>query len=139
MESVQRVNRATDELSGHLLAVEGDLGAAGKLTVHAESLDYDAPARRALSSLTCGAEWSGARALGGGRLLWELEAAEQRGAGDNPRELDAGYLFASLGWGGATGRRAPAGSGSTATPGTASSTPRSRPSTSSTAGPTSSW
>ncbi|HSM51242.1 MAG TPA: alginate export family protein [Thermoanaerobaculia bacterium] len=99
LESVQRVNRATDELSGHLLAVEGDLGAAGKLTVHAESLDYDAPARRALSSLTCGAEWSGARALGGGKLLWELEAARQRDAGDNPRELDAGYLFASLGWG----------------------------------------
>lgn len=97
LESVQRVNRATDELAGHLLAVEGDLGGAGKLLLHAESLDYDAPARRGLSSSTFGVEWSGSRALGGGKLLWELEAARQRDAGDHPSELDAGYAFASLG------------------------------------------
>jgi len=98
LESVQRVNRATDELDGYLVALEGDLGGAGKLLVHAESLDYEAPARRALSSTTFGVEWSGARTLDGGKLLWELEAARQRDAGDNPAELDAGYAFASLGW-----------------------------------------
>jgi len=50
LESVQRINRATDELSGHLLALEGDLGGAGKLLLHAERLDYESPARRALSA-----------------------------------------------------------------------------------------
>ena len=52
LESVQRINRATDELSGHLLALEGDLGGAGRLLLHAERLDYESPARRALSSLS---------------------------------------------------------------------------------------
>jgi len=98
LESVQRINRATDELAGYLVAFEGDLGAGGKLLLHGESLDYDDPARAVSSSTTLGVEWSGARALGGGKLLWELEAAVQRDAGDNPAELDAGYAFASLGW-----------------------------------------
>jgi hypothetical protein len=98
LESVQRINRATDEIDGHLASVEGDFGAGGKLLVHAESLDYETPARRGLSSTTFGVEWSGARAVGAGKLLWELEAARQRDAGDNPSELDAGYAFVSLGW-----------------------------------------
>ncbi|HEX4929667.1 MAG TPA: hypothetical protein VFV62_03085, partial [Gaiellaceae bacterium] len=97
LESVQRINRATDELDGHLLSAEGDLGAGGRLLVHAETLDYETPARRALSSTTVGVEWSGSRALGGGKLLWELEVARQRDAGENPSDLDAGYAFGSLG------------------------------------------
>ena len=99
LESVQRINRATDELSGHLLALEGDLGGAGKLLLHAERLDYESPARRALSSLTWGAEWSGVETFAAGRFLWELEAAAQRDAAKNPRPIDAGYFFASAGWG----------------------------------------
>ena len=99
LESVQRINRATDELSGHLLALEGDLGGAGKLLLHAERLDYESPARRALSSLTWGAEWSGVETFAAGQFLWELEAAAQRDAAKNPRPIEAGYFFASAGWG----------------------------------------
>jgi len=100
LESVQRIFRSTDALDGHLLHVERDLGAAGKLTLYGYELDYDDPARWRFSSTTVGAEWKGGRPVGAGKLLYELEVATQRDAGRNPSELDAGYLFVSLLWSG---------------------------------------
>ena len=98
LDAVHRINRATDELAGHLGNVEVDLGGAGRLTVYGYLLDYDAPSRRRFSSSTYGAEWAGSRTLAGGKLGYELELAQQSDAGDNPGRIDAGYGFAKLGY-----------------------------------------
>jgi len=101
LDKVRRINRAVDDLEGHLLRGEFALGAAGKLAVYAVRLDYDDTARAGLSSSTWGAEWSGERAAGGGSFGYEVELARQRDAGSNPGRIDAGYSFLSLGYKGA--------------------------------------
>lgn len=100
LESVQKVNRGVDELDGHLF--EGQLEFdSGRLTFYGQLLDYDDPARSKLSSSTLGAEWSGTHHCAHGSLLYELEYARQRDAGNNPGRIDADYRLATVAWQGA--------------------------------------
>jgi hypothetical protein len=98
IEGVEKINRGTDMLDGHLAQAEIDLQAAGKLTFYGFHLDYDTASRRKLSSSTWGAEWKGARSAGNGKLLYELELARQSDAGSNPGRIDADYSFVRLGY-----------------------------------------
>jgi len=100
LDAVHRINRATDELAGHLGNVAVDLGGAGQLTVYGYLLDYDRPSRQRFSSATYGAEWAGDRTVAGRKLSYELELAHQADAGDNPGRIDADYGFAKLGYAG---------------------------------------
>jgi hypothetical protein len=98
LAAVHRVNRARDDLDGHLLRGVIDAGAAGKLTLHGLLLDYETPARRGLSTATWGAELAGERAFAGRwKALWELEHALQSDHGDNPGEVDADYTYVKAG------------------------------------------
>ncbi len=71
----------------HLLNLGGKLGGA-TLTGYAYLVDYDAPGP---STLTLGARLAGSLPAGEISLPYDLEAAKQSDAGDNPREVDAWY------------------------------------------------
>jgi hypothetical protein len=85
-----------DRLGGshHLLTVPlrwGSDGFGGTLTAYGYLLDFD-PGPTSLSSRTLGVEWKGKA----DRWQWELAAAQQVDAGDNPNQVDAGYLDAEI-------------------------------------------
>ncbi len=94
-----RIFGDSQPMASHYLNAAIKAGGAGTLTLYGYLLDYDRRQDAGRSSLTWGAELKGGRKLGGSdnKLLWELEAAEQSDAGDNPRTIDAGYLNALLG------------------------------------------
>jgi hypothetical protein len=76
-----------------LLRLSQDIKGAGTLVVYDYLLDIpDAPAS---SSRTLGARFSGAHALGAGKLkvLYTLEYARQSDYGRNPRDFNLGYLL----------------------------------------------
>ncbi|MDA8016643.1 MAG: alginate export family protein [Thermoanaerobaculia bacterium] len=94
---VHRIFGDRVDASHHFLTVPIQWGSdrlGGKITAYGYLLDFDEAA--SLSTLTTGVEWRG-RA---GRWSWELDAAQQEDAADNPREVDAGYLHgnATVGW-----------------------------------------
>jgi hypothetical protein len=98
VDSVQRIFGDSQDMAGHLANAKYAWEGVGSLTLYGYLLDYDALAASGLSSSTFGAELVGKRALENGwSLLYELEAAQQSDAGDNPRNLDAGYIHAALG------------------------------------------
>jgi hypothetical protein len=96
---VDRVNRIFgdhQEMAGHLANAKYAWDGIGALTLYGYVLDYDQAL--ALSSSTFGVELAGGRALENGwKVLYEFEAAQQSDAGDNPNDVDAGYLHAALG------------------------------------------
>ncbi|MDY7093225.1 MAG: alginate export family protein [Acidobacteriota bacterium] len=97
LDEVHRIFGDSQPMSSHLLTVPVSLGGEHRLRLYDYLLDYDRPADAGRSSTTYGTEYTGARELGGGwKLSWEAELAEQRDAGDNPRDLDTGYRNASL-------------------------------------------
>jgi hypothetical protein len=96
---VDRVNRIFGDdfgMGSHLLNV-GFGTSVGKLTLYGYQLDYDRGGPQVLSTRTLGAELQGQRETSWGKVLYEIEYADQSDAGDNPAEVDAGYLFGRLG------------------------------------------
>ena len=97
---VDRVNRIFGDdfgMASHLLNVGFDTP-AGKVTLYGYELDYDDLGPSVLSTRTLGAELKGDRAVRWGKILYEVEYADQSDAGDNPAEVDANYLFGRLGF-----------------------------------------
>jgi hypothetical protein len=96
IDTVNRIFGDSQAMAGHLANAKYAWEGVGALTLYGYLLDYDAPS--ALSSSTFGVELSGKRGLESGlSLLYELEAAQQSDAGDNPRNVDAGYFHAAIG------------------------------------------
>jgi len=99
IDTVNRIFGDSQGMVGHLANANYAWDGVGALTLYGYLLDYDAAS--VLSSSTFGVELSGKRGLENGwNLLYELEAAQQSDAGDNPRNLDAGYFHAAIGAGG---------------------------------------
>ncbi len=88
-----RIFGDSQRMASHYLNAGIKAGGAGTLTLYGYLLDYDRVQDAGRSATTWGAELKG----GNKKMLWELEAAEQSDAGDNPRQIDAGYLHALLG------------------------------------------
>ena len=83
-------------LDGHLLQLAFRPLPEHTLTGYGFHLDYDDPSP--LSTLTAGLEAVGSWPLGGGLALrYEVEAAVQEDAGDNPLRVDTDYRYAALG------------------------------------------
>ena len=99
ISKAHRIFGDSQPMSSHYLNAAIQAGGAGTLTLYGYLLDYDRIQNAGRSSATWGAELKGARPFGGdgNKMLWEIEAAEQSDAGDNPRQIDAGYLNALLG------------------------------------------
>jgi hypothetical protein len=99
LDKVHRIFGDAQPMSSHLLNAKIQLGSPGTLTVYGYLLDYDRAANAGLSTTTLGAEWVGNRAVGDdAAVLYELEFADQSDRGDNPNNIDANYLHASLGF-----------------------------------------
>ena len=88
-----RIFGDSQSMASHYLNAAIKAGGAGTVTLYGYLLDYDRRQDSGRSSTTWGAELKG----GNKKLHWELEAAQQSDAGDNPREIDAGYLHALFG------------------------------------------
>jgi len=98
LNGVNRITGSRDEMTSHLANIRVDWDEVGVLTTFGYWLDYDEPARQALSSLTLGARFAGKRSIGNSRSwLYEASLATQQDAEDNPRRVDAGYAFLSMG------------------------------------------
>ncbi|MDH3745617.1 MAG: alginate export family protein [Acidobacteriota bacterium] len=98
VDSVQRIFGDSKDMSSHLVEARFTLSDAARVTGYAYVLDYDRVADSNLSTATLGAELAGHHPLGNNRkLLYELEAARQRDAGDNPSEIEAEYFHGLLG------------------------------------------
>jgi len=98
--NVNRINGGNDDMSSHLLNVDVELGASGKLYLYGYLLDYTDPSRWNLSTTTLGARFTGERKLSGKRAFsYEAAYAQQDDAADNPGRVDADYLNLVLGYG----------------------------------------
>ena len=98
LDRVHRIFGDHQGMESHALHAVVDLGEPGDLTLQGYVLDYDDLV--ALSTATWVVGLSGAQPLGSEgalQLTYDLDLAEQRDTGDNPREVDAGYLKAELG------------------------------------------
>ena len=96
--NAHRITGAIDPLTGHLLHASFGTRGADALIVYAHALDYERDRRR--STATVGAEVTGRRSLGDrGFLVYEVEAARQGDAFDNPASVDAGYVHVAAGAG----------------------------------------
>ena len=97
---VNRVHRIFGDdldMAGHLLFVPIKPAAGHSLTAYGFQLDYDRPSP--FSTLTYGVEYVLTTQVSDSvGLRLELEAAQQRDAGDNPLEIDTDYFLASTGW-----------------------------------------
>jgi hypothetical protein len=97
LEEGHRIFGDSQPMSSHLLTLPVSLGGEHQLRLYGYLLDYDRAADAGRSSTSYGGEYTGAVELSRGwKLFWEAELAEQRDAGDNPRELDTGYRNAGL-------------------------------------------
>ena len=99
IDKVHRIFGDTQPMSSHFLNSTVTIGGVGTVTLYGYLLDYDRPQDAGRSSSTYGVELKGGREIGSGgaKLLYELEAADQSDAGDNPGRIDAGYVYAVLG------------------------------------------
>ena len=97
LENVNRIFGDNLAMASHLLNV-GWSGSAGKLTLYGYLLDYDR--LPLLSTSTYGAEFAG-KAGKNVKFHYEAEYAKQSDAGDNPRDVDAGYYHGMVGIGSA--------------------------------------
>lgn len=98
VRNAHRITGAVDPLTGHLLHASFGTRGVGALTLYAHALDYERD--RGRSTATAGAEVTGQRPVGShGLVVYEAEAALQRGAFDNPTTVDAGYAHLAGGGG----------------------------------------
>jgi len=98
LDRVHRIFGDSLGMQSHALRAVVDTGAAGDLSLEAYVLDYDE--LFALSTATYVVGLAGAQPVTAGgalRLTYDLDVGEQRDTGDNPRQVDAGYLKAELG------------------------------------------
>ena len=98
LDRVHRIFGDHKPMASHLLSAELALP-FGRLRGYGLYLDYDRSIDAAQSTATYGLELTGDRRLGPVKILYELEAAQQRDAGDNLSEVDAAYLHAMVGGG----------------------------------------
>ncbi len=96
VDEVQRIFGDSKPMASHLASAAFSTG-IGKVTAYGWLLDYDETVDRALSRTTLGLELAGKRNRDRYSWLYELEYATQSDAGDNPADVDAGYLHGSLG------------------------------------------
>ncbi|MCY4635430.1 MAG: hypothetical protein OXG04_13155 [Acidobacteria bacterium] len=106
VRNAHRITGAVDPLTGHLLHASfgtRDTGVlrtrdTGALVLYAHALDYERDRRR--STATVGAEVTGRHSVTEtGFLVYEVEAARQADAFDNPMPVDAGYVHVAAGGG----------------------------------------
>ena len=98
VRNAHRITGAVDPLTGHLLHASFGTRGVGALIVYAHALDYERDRHR--STATVGAEVTGRRSLGDRAfVVYELEAARQGDAFDNPASVDAGYVHVAAGAG----------------------------------------
>ena len=98
VRNAHRITGAVDPLTGHLLHASFGSRGAGALIVYAHALDYERDRHR--STATVGAEVTGRQSVGdAGFLVYEVEAARQGSAFDNPALVDAGYAHVAAGAG----------------------------------------
>ncbi len=98
LAEVHRIFGDNQPMTSHLLSAEIGVADAVTARLYGYLVDYDRLQDSHLSSLSAGAELTGRRPLAGdAKLLWELEHALQWDAGDNPAQLEAGYLHAMVG------------------------------------------
>ncbi|MEM8933675.1 MAG: alginate export family protein [Acidobacteriota bacterium] len=99
VDQVHRIFGDDRDLEAHLLFVPCMLAKGHVLTAYGFWLDYDdEPTLRRLSTTTYGIEYTGRHAVNDRvDLRFELEAAHQDDAADNPSIVDADYLLASIG------------------------------------------
>ena len=98
VRNAHRITGAIDPLTGHLLHASFGTRGAGALIVYAHALDYERDRHR--STATVGAEITGQRSIGDAAfLVYEVEAARQREAFDNPTSVEAGYAHVTAGAG----------------------------------------
>lgn len=96
--AVNRIFGDQLRMASHLLEIPLEVGASGRLRAHAFLLDYDDTAFQALSTLTLGLSWADERPLGDRfGLRYEIEAAVQEDAGDNPLVIDTDYIYVMVG------------------------------------------
>ncbi|MFT4647706.1 MAG: hypothetical protein ACI9X4_000919 [Glaciecola sp.] len=100
---VQNTNRISEESSSagnfgsesHVLNLSHDFDGIGKLTAYAYWLDL---ASAVNSTDTFGVRFTGKHNISDDtHLLYSLELAQQEDAGDNPNNVDAGYMMAEVG------------------------------------------
>ncbi|MFT5199615.1 MAG: hypothetical protein ACI87O_002286, partial [Planctomycetota bacterium] len=100
---VQNTNRIFEEGSSagnfgsesHVLNLSHDFDGIGKLTAYAYWLDL---ASAVNSTDTFGVRFTGKHNISDDtHLLYSLELAQQEDAGDNPNNVDAGYMMAEVG------------------------------------------
>lgn len=97
VDTTNRVFGDDRAMASHLLYAGWQLP-LGTLTGYGFFLDYDR-VDLALSTDTFGLEWQGERTFGERKVLFEGEWAHQTDGGDNPEDVDAGYLHLVLGGG----------------------------------------
>lgn len=98
LDRVHRIFGDSQAMQSHALHAVVDTGTVGDLTLEAYVLDYEELA--ALSTATYVVGLAGAQPVSAGgalHLTYDLNVGEQRDSGDNPRQVDAGYLKAELG------------------------------------------
>ncbi len=96
IDNTNRIFGDNKAMASHLLDATVKLP-FGKLSLYDYRLDYDNLADAVLSTNTYGVELVGKQEAGSISWLYELEFARQRDTGDNPNNVDAGYLHAAFG------------------------------------------
>lgn len=96
--AVNRIFGDDLQMSSHFLDVPIKLGGSAKLGLRGFLLDDDETRFGALSTLTLGASFENRHRLEGGYTIrYEIEAARQEDAGDNPLAIDTEYAKVGVG------------------------------------------
>jgi hypothetical protein len=93
----RRIFGDSKPMGTHLMEVEHGFGDVGTLRAYGYLLDYDNEADFGLSTSTYGLSFGGSTPLGATKLIYRAELGQQRDAGNNPNDVDAGYRRADLG------------------------------------------
>lgn len=96
LANANSVTGADRRQDSHLLQAAVEAGDRGTLTPYLYRIDFDSASNAAFSTRTIGASWEGRAAAGGWKLPYRLEYARQDDVGDNPGQVDAGYLHVAL-------------------------------------------
>ncbi len=96
IHNVNRIFGDNKPMESHLGHAAIDLGNSGKLSLYAYLLDYDNPGDSVLSTDTFGIRYTGSSPWGSGKLLYNLEYADQSDGGDNPLNVSAAYYLAEV-------------------------------------------
>jgi len=96
LNKVHRIFGDRRDLNSHVANAEVKIGNRDNLTAYGYWLDYEEPVLARLSTATYGLRWAGHRQVGGAKVSYTLEAAQQQDNADNPRDIDADYFLAEL-------------------------------------------